>query len=155
MSQSSHNNLTSANAGIDQLVKEYLKEKGYHKALEAMEFAEKQKKQSQKDDQVVPLYQPADSDGVGEEGKPMDIDDDSAADKNQSSRKRPVAVPHKVMAESLISNKAASLYVIGIREGDPNVYLEEYGQFHHWTSQSIDLVSPYLEAVGFAAFITW
>ncbi len=138
--------ITNSSSGIDQLVRDYLLAKGYTKALEAMESAEQQKKQ-RSDEAYTPVYiegtnhHPASSSSGGP--KPLDGDDSDGAKSG------------KTTVESLLSNAATSLYVIGIKEGDPNVFLEEYGQFHHWTSQSIDIVSPYLEAIGFVVFITW
>ncbi len=139
--------ITNSSSGIDQLVRDYLLAKGYTKALEAMESAEQQKKQ-RSDEAYTPVYiegrnlLPSASSSSGG-SKPLDGDDLDGAKTG------------KTTVESLLSNAATSLYVIGIKEGDPNVFLEEYGQFHHWTSQSIDIVSPYLEAIGFVVFITW
>lgn len=157
MSGHSSNLVLNANniTGIDQLVREYLLAKGYTKALEAMDSAEKLKKQ-RPEDMYIPVYDSTNT--TAGESKPMDIDDTTdspSTSTTTTTASKPVSVPTKVAVESLLHNAATSLYVLGVKEGDPKVFLEEYGQFHDWTSQSIDIVNPYLEAIGFAVFITW
>jgi hypothetical protein len=54
-----------------------------------------------------------------------------------------------------LANPAQCLYVDGVKEGDPSVYLQEYPIFHTWAIHSIDLVHPYLEAISFVALVCW
>lgn len=118
----------ASNVGIDQLVKQYLRAKGYESAAAAME----QDMNRQQD------LQPS-------EASPVDLLINSTSAKSGTKKSD--------ILNGL--NLVEAVYIKALHDNDFTIYMNELDLFSSWVFSSFDAVKNYLLAVLFAIFSHW
>lgn len=125
--------------GIDILVKEYLLSRGFTKAVDELEQQILREQYEQQQQQFQQQAQPQIGDEPAEQIAIAIVD----PTEEENSCKR------------MLSSVAEDVYVLGIQNGNRNLFFGEYDAFRSWALNSIEIAQAQLLGLSFPLFVHW